>query len=599
MSVSPPKASRGILQEIPQNTLETRKSKQLQSSKLQEKLKTNPNFPCKSQNISFNLKPRPHRPQIYLPELPSELQMVILGYMSTKDLIVNVQIACRSLQSLIQSPYFWRVLNSSRGLQLKERVMHRACLVERRSKGKLFMGTDRLTGEDCTIRRISLDVTNAGNDDGLPTSILREVSYLQQLRHPNVAGILQSQVGGAVVDICYPYSRYNLKEFIKSYVEWVDPHEGPGAHEGTGAQPPKAPKEAGKQRIYTMPLPVIKSLSHQLLKGVGYIHGCAILHRNLKPENVLVTEGGVVKICDFGLSKQISIPHVPYTPEDPKERERSAREAKRLWYRAPELLLRKSLYSFEVDMWGVGCLLAELAIGEPLFAGESEMEQLIKIFKMLGSPCPQSLPNLSNPGEPLPLFPDWAHIPLHHITHPPHSQDFQSMVHHFLPMREKAFFKLYKIANVLGEEGLQLLGCLLSLSPGERPSVSQALGHPFFDQLRSENVPMCLGTPMKEVSPQKETRCVHINIPQLNNRIKEEEKGHVVNLGDPQFNIGRILAQYLKQETTLLPNFKYMKNQPSINKNMRAILIDWLIDVSVHFEITTETLHYAISYIDR
>lgn len=92
------------------------------------------------------------------------------------------------------------------------------------------------------------------------------------------------------------------------------------------------------------------------------------MHRNLKIDNILVDKD-VVRISDFGLSRLVSIPHIPYTPEDPKERERSGRESRRLWYRAPELLMRKSIYTFEIDMWSFGCLLAEIVLNEPLFAG--------------------------------------------------------------------------------------------------------------------------------------------------------------------------------------------------------------------------------------
>ena len=77
---------------------------------------------------------------------------------------------------------------------------------------------------------------------------------------------------------------------------------------------------------------------------------------------------------------------MPYTPEDPKDRERSRRESMRLWYRAPEVLLRKNIYSFEVDIWSFGCVLAEMALCEPFFQGESEIEQLFKIFRLIGSP---------------------------------------------------------------------------------------------------------------------------------------------------------------------------------------------------------------------
>ena len=98
------------------------------------------------------------------------------------------------------------------------------------------------------------------------------------------------------------------------------------------------------------------------------------MHRNLKHDNIMVTNDGIIKIADFALSRIAVIPHFSYTPEDPKERERSGREARRLWYRPPEILFRKKLYSFEVDMWAVGCILAEITIGESLFNGDSEIE---------------------------------------------------------------------------------------------------------------------------------------------------------------------------------------------------------------------------------
>ena len=115
------------------------------------------------------------------------------------------------------------------------------------------------------------------------------------------------------------------------------------------------------------------------------------MHRNLKPDNIMITNEGVVKLVDFALSRISSIPHFAYTPEDPKERDRSGREAKRLFYRPPELLFRKKMYSYEVDMWAVGCLLAEFALGEPLFNGDSEIDQLFKIFKFTGTPSEEVL----------------------------------------------------------------------------------------------------------------------------------------------------------------------------------------------------------------
>ena len=125
---------------------------------------------------------------------------------------------------------------------------------------------------------------------------------------------------------------------------------------------------------------------YQVLKGISVCHQAGVIHRNLKSDNILVGVDGVVKIADFASSRISSIPIGSYTPEDPKERDRSGREARRLWYRAPELLYRADCYTFETDMWSIGCLLAEAALGTPLFNGQSEIENLFKIFKFTGSP---------------------------------------------------------------------------------------------------------------------------------------------------------------------------------------------------------------------
>lgn len=147
------------------------------------------------------------------------------------------------------------------------------------------------------------------------------------------------------------------------------------------------------------------------MQGLNYCHRNGIMHRNLKPDNIMITKDNNVKISDFSLSRVAQIPHFPYTPEDPKERERSGREARRLWYRPPELLFRKKLYSFEVDMWALGCLLAELSLGEPLFNGETEIEQLFKIFKLTGSPSQEvnDIIMAGNDYEPFKL-PSWQRV---------------------------------------------------------------------------------------------------------------------------------------------------------------------------------------------
>lgn len=111
-----------------------------------------------------------------------------------------------------------------------------------------------------------------------------------------------------------------------------------------------------------------------------HLHKFHILHRNLKLDNILLTSNNQIKITDFVLARLETYPMMPYTPEDPKERERSNREIHRLWYRAPEMLFRKSYYANEIDIWSLGCILAELALGAPLFKGRNEIEYLFQVF---------------------------------------------------------------------------------------------------------------------------------------------------------------------------------------------------------------------------
>ena len=115
---------------------------------------------------------------------------------------------------------------------------------------------------------------------------------------------------------------------------------------------------------------IIKFIMLQLLTGIQHLHSQRILHRDLKPQNILVSESFIVKIADFGLSRVYHFPTRPYT-----------KEISTLYYRAPELILSCDEYITGVDVWGIGCIFAELFIKKPLFKGENEWDQLSKIFR--------------------------------------------------------------------------------------------------------------------------------------------------------------------------------------------------------------------------
>lgn len=122
-------------------------------------------------------------------------------------------------------------------------------------------------------------------------------------------------------------------------------------------------------------MPTIKSFLNQLLKGINHCHKNRVLHRDLKPQNLLINREGVLKLADFGLARAFGIPVKNYT-----------HEVVTLWYRAPDILMGSKKYSTSVDIWSVGCIFAELVNRRPLFSGASEKDQLDKIFKIRGTP---------------------------------------------------------------------------------------------------------------------------------------------------------------------------------------------------------------------
>ena len=126
------------------------------------------------------------QPGLHLEDLPEELHKIILSYLPVNQITKTIQLLSRYWRNIVLERSFWHVINLNQPLNISQRLRKVQLLAERRSKGKQFKAYNRITGEQCTVRKIYLDVTNAGQDDGLPTSVLRELSYLKSINHPNV-----------------------------------------------------------------------------------------------------------------------------------------------------------------------------------------------------------------------------------------------------------------------------------------------------------------------------------------------------------------------------------------------------------------------------
>jgi len=186
----------------------------------------------------------------------------------------------------------------------------------------------------------------------------------------------------------------------------------------------------------------IKSFMYQLLKGIAFCHEARVLHRDLKPQNLLINNRGQLKLADFGLARAFGIPVNTFS-----------NEVVTLWYRAPDVLLGSRTYNTSIDIWSAGCIMAEMYTGRPLFPGTTNEDQVQKIFRLMGTPSERSWPGISQLPEYKNNFPVY------------HTQDLRLI----LPQVDQV--------------GLSLLNCMLQLRPEMRISAANALQHPWFNDL--------------------------------------------------------------------------------------------------------------------
>ncbi|KAH9365846.1 hypothetical protein HPB48_012302 [Haemaphysalis longicornis] len=201
-----------------------------------------------------------------------------------------------------------------------------------------------------------------------------------------------------------------------------------------------------KKHLDSMPqhqkleMSVVRSYLRQIVEAIVFCHMRRILHRDMKPQNLLIDEKGSIKVADFGLARAFGIPVRVYT-----------HEVVTLWYRAPEILLGAHHYSTPVDIWSIGCIFAEMVTRKPLFHGDSEIDQLFQIFRILGTPTFEMWPGVVRLPDFKPSFPSWK----------------ENVLANAVPE--------------MGTNGLDLLSKMLIYNPDKRISAKDALRHSFFE----------------------------------------------------------------------------------------------------------------------
>ncbi|ORX35564.1 mitogen-activated protein kinase 1 [Kockovaella imperatae] len=277
------------------------------------------------------------------------------------------------------------------------------------------------TGETCAVKK----VTNVFTKKILTKRCLRELRLLHHFRgHKNITCLYDMDIifdppGSGLFSEVYLYEELmeaDLHAIIRSGQPLSDAH--------------------------------FQSFLYQTLCGLKYIHSANVLHRDLKPGNLLVNADCELKICDFGLARGFQ-PGAVQT--DQGQAGFMTEYVATRWYRAPEIMLSFANYTSSIDMWSVGCILAELLGGKPIFKGEDYVDQLNKILNLLGTPTEDTLRRVGSP----------------------RAQDYIRS----LPIKARVQFKvLYPNAQPLA---LDLLTKLLTFDPAKRIGCQEALEHPY------------------------------------------------------------------------------------------------------------------------
>ncbi|XP_069739092.1 cyclin-dependent kinase 16-like isoform X4 [Phaenicophaeus curvirostris] len=271
----------------------------------------------------------------------------------------------------------------------------------------VYKGRSKLTENLVALKEIRLE-----HEEGAPCTAIREVSLLRDLKHANVVTLHDIVHTPQCLTLVFEYLDRDLKQYLDDCGSVISMHN-------------------------------VRLFLFQLLRGLAFCHRHKVLHRDLKPQNLLLSRRGDLKLADFGLARAKSIPTKTYS-----------NEVVTLWYRPPDILLGSTEYSTQIDMWGVGCIFSEMVTGRPLFPGSTVEEQLHFIFRLLGTPTEQTWPGIE------------ANAEFRAHKYPPYPAE-----------------GLRQHAPRLDPDGADLLGQLLQFEGRRRVPAAQAMAHPFFASL--------------------------------------------------------------------------------------------------------------------
>ncbi|CAF9925516.1 MAG: Glycogen synthase kinase 1 [Gomphillus americanus] len=329
--------------------------------------------------------------------------------------------------------------------ETKELQYTQCKIVGNGSFGVVFQTKLSPNGEDAAIKRVLQDKRFKN----------RELQIMRIVCHPNIVDLKAfyysngDRVGLSIasqIDLSNSFSLQKDEVYLNLVLEYV----------------PETVYRASRffNKMKTvMPSLEIKLYTYQLFRSLAYIHSQGICHRDIKPQNLLLDPStGVLKLCDFGSAKILieNEPNVSYICSR--------------YYRAPELIFGATNYTTKIDVWSTGCVMAELMLGQPLFPGESGIDQLVEIIKVLGTPTKEQIRTM-NPNYMEHKFPQIKPHPFNKV------RNFMSLLQVLFAQSDQVFRKA-------SQEAIDLIAALLEYTPTQRLSAIEAMIHPFFDELR-------------------------------------------------------------------------------------------------------------------